>query len=174
MTSPAEWFGRQLDCRNGRSSAELNAGHAACLAVLATLPAPSGLYNLPTPVGITDAVTLHPSGALSVLLHGELATFDADGLTRLVLAAHKHQVRVSVSAWVSHLDRRRARIVARDVSEMAELDPPLAWDDPAVNDGLLLVRCTPRSEAEADRLMRPHPTYADLAMRLIEPTRAGV
>ena len=152
VTAPAEWFARQLDSRPGRGSGELSDGHARCLDVLASLTYPSGLYNLDTPVAVTDAVALRPDGGLSVLLHGELATFDNDRLTRLVVAAHKHRVRVAAGARPPPPAGGRPRTAARPAPDRGEWAPPLDWDDPAVAEGLIEVSCIP---AGGGRMLHP-------------------
>lgn len=101
---PSGWYLRQFEYR-GTPAPTLSEGLLRCFDVLATITAPSGLYNLPCPADVLDAIELWPQvDGMSVLLTGDLATYDGSRLTELVLAAHLHRVRVSISPWLAHLD----------------------------------------------------------------------
>ena len=131
----AEWFARN-------DSRPLEDGHKVCLDVLEALTEPSGIYNLPTVTLPPAAIALWPYGALSILVHGELATFDGDRLTRLVLAAHAKRVRVAIRPWRHHLDRTRAEAIAAWMN--SEHDGGYRWDDDAVGLGVMEITLHPR------------------------------
>jgi len=165
-----QWFEAQMAAR--KYACELSEGHRRCLRILAaTITHPSGLYNLPTAGALVDSISLWPGGAVAVLLRGELATFDNDQLTRLVLAAHQDLVRVAVRPWLSHQDEGRAQLIARHLcSEYGEDDRYIAWDDPTVGHGVMEVTLHPR-QASGRRHER-HPGLTDLAV-LAEKPRCG-
>lgn len=77
--------------------AEMNDDEARCVETLCTLAAP---YNLPFPAGNAgwqkNVVWLHGRG-LAADLFCTIATTDFNELTRLVVAAHRHLVRVQIS-----------------------------------------------------------------------------
>ena len=136
MTGPedaSQWFVDNLAAsqrRGGSFAPAVSEDHRRCLRTLAALTSPSGLYNLPTPINILEAVDLWPTAGMSVITHGELSTYDFDRLTALVIAAHRHHVRVSVAPWLPHLDELRARRVAESLS--AEWDQDVSWDEMTV------------------------------------------
>lgn len=161
---PADWLARQYKAPGQVPT--LDEGHRRCMEVLVTITWPSGLYNLMTPCSVAEAVKVSP-GAVSVLLYGELATHDADGLTRLVVAAHARHVRVALRPWRAHLDQRRAEAVAAAI--MADADHAYRWDDPGVSEGVYDLLLTPRV-ATGDTYTR-HPSAGDLAARALAAIR---
>ena len=70
-----------------------DAEYARCEAVMASV---HGLHNWR--YYLTAAGVLRREWCVELRYRGDLATFDADELTRLVKAAHREYVRVSVSA----------------------------------------------------------------------------
>lgn len=64
-----------------------------CMAVLHAVHPPHHWRHYATRKGITRC-----EWAVNVVRCGELATFDGDELTRLVIAAHQYRVRVAVVA----------------------------------------------------------------------------
>lgn len=160
--SAAEWFVRN-DPR------PLEDGHKVCLDVLEALTEPSGIYNLPTVTLPPAAIALWPYGALSILVHGELATFDDDRLTRLVLAAHAKRVRVAISPWRHHLDRTRAEAIAAWMN--TEHDGGYRWNDDAVGLGVMEITLHPRKpKADGASRWEWHPgpgRLVDAGLRLL-------
>lgn len=155
---PSDWFIRQVPYTDRWTAEDVTDDHRRCLDVLGAITTPSGLYNLHTPCSTIDAFDLWPGG-LSVLLMGELATFDFAELTRLVIRAHAHCVRVSIGPWLFQRDERRARAIARRVS--GDYDYEIEHDDPGVGVGVMQVMLTsrnPNSTVTYDR----HPAPADL------------
>ena len=64
-----------------------------CMAVLHAVHPPHHWRHYATAKGI-----MRSEWCVDVIRCGELATFDGDELTRLVVAAHAHRVRVAVNA----------------------------------------------------------------------------
>lgn len=162
MERPSDWFVRNL-AADGRPH-DLTDDHLRCLDALVAITTPSGLYNLPTPIKVTEAVSLWPHGAVSVLLNSELATYDSDALTRLVVMAHRLHVRVAVGAWHPHQDQERAELMAqayRDSAEDYGYDTDMEWDDPALGTGCYELTVHPR-KAESEHRFAKHPGLTDL------------
>jgi hypothetical protein len=75
----------------GQATSPLGERAAAVLGVVYR-----GIYNAPLTASTWDGQPFAHPHFVQVSVYGELATFDADGLTRLVCAAHDAAVRVSV------------------------------------------------------------------------------
>lgn len=156
--SAADWLERNLAAAG--QPVTLSEGQRRCATVLGAVTAPSGLYNLPTPCGVVDAIGLWTDG-MDVLLFDQLATYDRPELTRLVVAAHEHCVRVAISPWRFHTDERRARLVhewawCEAGEEVPEFDPEVP---PPVSALVLsLTARVPGAESWHDR----HPSASDL------------
>jgi hypothetical protein len=141
---------------------EFTPDQARCAAVLSVIDRP---YNLHTPTSVTESIEVS-DGFISILLQDELATYDASALTRLVIASHKHAVRVAISPWVSHLDERRGKIIAADF--LAEHDIEIDWE---TIPGILEVALSSRAAGVTDQCWDGHPTAADL-VALADPERS--
>ena len=100
---------------------ELTEGLERCIAVLAAL---RPLHNLPTYRPVVGAGIIVRPNHLSVLYRAGLSTFDGDGLTRLVIAAHHHAVRASLSPWYAHEQQRLSLILGSDDDIDADCPPP--------------------------------------------------
>jgi hypothetical protein len=152
----AEWLERNLKAAGKPRS--LTDDESRCVEVLASI---ARLYNLHTPLSITESIEFS-GGGLSVLVSSELATYDDSALTRLVLAAHEHAVRVAIAPWLPHLDEERASIIAADF--FAEHGWVLDHDH---IHGIMEIRLSPRSPGVTDQCWDGHPTLADLASIVI-------
>jgi len=155
MTTHADWLERNLAAA-GRPRT-LSDDERRCVEVMASI---ARLHNLHTPLPITEAIDFG-GGAVSVLLHGELATYDGGALTRLVLAAHEHAVRVAISPWASHLDETRAKAIAAEVWEEHGIE--IDWE---AIPGVLVVLLSPREPGVTDQCWDGHPTLSDLVERI--------
>lgn len=149
ISNAADWLERQYKA-NGTPTT-LTEGQRRCVEVLSSLGA---LYNLHVPLGVTESIELHPH-YVSVLLRGEVATTDLDGLTRLVLAAHQHHVRVAIKPWASHLDPVRAKLIVEDYREEYDIEV-----DPDTIPGIMEVFLSQR-QSEGDTYTL-HPGLDDL------------
>lgn len=101
----AEWYQA-----NAPGVEPLSEGNRRCLNVLLAI---DQLHNLACPRPIKWGIYVTPN-MVSVLLQSQMATFDDERLTRLVIAAHRECVRVSVGPyvpWVDDDDRHRAILV---------------------------------------------------------------
>lgn len=151
-TDAAEWLVRNYAAREqmgGPKAPEVTDDNRRCLNTLAALTVPSGLYNLPTPGPVLDAIELWSNGGVSVILRGEFSTYDSDRLTALVVAAHWDHVRVSLSPWLYHQDEPRARLLAEHLTH--EYGYQVEWD--ALTTPLIEVTLHPRkpdAEGRAD------------------------
>jgi len=160
MSDAADWLERNLAAAGEPRTLTLD--ERRCVEVLSSI---ARLYNLVTPGSLTDMISFD-GGTVSVLMGGELATYDASALTRLVIASHVHAVRVAISPWVSHLDERRAKIIAADY--LAENEHEIDWE---TIPGILEIRLSPRSAGVTDQCWDGHPTASDLAA-LADPERS--
>lgn len=153
----ADWLERNLAASG--SPRTLTDDERRCVKVLASI---DSIYNLHTPGQITEMIEFG-GGGLTVLLHGELATYDASALTRLVVASHANHVRVAISPWVSSLDAKRATVLVENYREEGvELDPDAIA-------GVLEVRLSPRAAGVTDQCWDGHPTLADLTKMAGDP-----
>jgi len=152
MSDAPDWLERNLAA--AKRPRTLTDDERRCVEVLSSI---ARLYNLITPGPLTHMISFN-SGTVSVLLQGELATYDDSALTRLVIASHVHSVRVAISPWVSCLDERRARIIAQDF--LAEYECEIDWE---TIPGILEVRLSPRSAGVTDQCWDGHPTAENLA-----------
>jgi hypothetical protein len=110
-----QWLEANLS--RGGAPVVLTDDQQRCVAVLASVWA---LHNLHMPAPHKESIRLHSRG-LSVLIHSNLATYDGDHLTRLVIAAHQHRVRVQISPWLPWIDVERAQAVrAHILTELVE------------------------------------------------------
>ena len=155
---PSDWFLRQLPYTDRWTADDITDDHRRCLDVLGAITTPSGLYNLHTPCSTIDAFDLWPGG-MSVLLRDELATFDFAELTRLVIRAHAHCVRVSIGPWLFHQDEQRAKAIAHQLS--GDYGCKTEHDDPAVGVGVIQVMLTARDPSSTSTYDR-HPDSAYL------------
>lgn len=155
-TTNAEWLETTMS-RDG-DYIEFTPSQARCVDVLASL---GPLYNLVVPGRcLADAVRLHHRG-FSILISSDLSTFDDDSLTRLVVAAHRHTVRVGVAPWRPHLDTNRAGAVrARIAADLAADGIDVDVDDVCVD--ALELTFHARTPG-ASHLFERHPGTADLA-----------
>lgn len=151
MSDAPDWLERNL-AASGKPRT-LTPDERRCVEVMSSIAA---LHNLNTPTGITESVDFE-GGGVSILLRGELATYDHDALTRLVISAHVHAVRVAIAPWVSHLDEGRAQVIAEDFR--TEYDIEIDQDAIA---GIIEVRFTARLAGVTDQCWDGHPTPADL------------
>ena len=160
MIKANDWFARQ--------GWYLDADTERCLAVLTEgLGSP---WNWPTMVGTTDGVlvngerpTRHREGCghVSVLCRRALATFDDQGLTGLVIAAHVAHVRVFINPWVATDDPRAVHVAEHLRAEYdLDLDPTDEADLTSIASGLFEVVCSPR-QPTGDLYTR-HPGVLDL------------
>lgn len=99
------------------------------------------------------------SSCVIARIHHELATFDAAHLTRLVVSAHVHAVRVSLSAEIYRATDRESYVSVWNplAGEYVETD-----DHPTYSMPCLTIMLHPR-DPKAEVLTRRHPTVADLA-----------
>jgi len=141
MSNAADWFERNLKAA-GKTTV-LTDDHRRCLNVLSSICA---LYNIPGPGLATDLISIWPTGGISCITSTELSTYDFDGLTRLVTAAHRNFVRVSIGPWYPHHDEERAKAVAGYLTQLWERDQPVEWDDPEVSSGLIEITLHPRQK----------------------------
>lgn len=147
LNPAADWFARQFE-----TPPDLTEGHRRCLRVLSSV---APLYNIATPCRITDAVSLWPLGGVSVITSEELATYDAAALTRLVVAAHRDQVRVAVKTWAPHLDMARAAIVVQWYRDQYEIETTV--------DELRALEITLHPRTANGGPSERHPSLGDLA-----------
>lgn len=144
---------------------ELSAEMERCIDTICVLAAP---YNLATLGGSPTPDTLMVDRRMvSVLYVGDLATFDGDGLTRLVIAAHRNCVRIGVHPWRAHLDDARAELVRRRM--VADYAAEMGVDVDEVDDdgcGLACIEITahPRTIG-ASHLFDRHPGLDELSER---------
>jgi hypothetical protein len=141
--------------------------HKRCLDVLAA--ALGQVYNWPTPTGLTAPSVNIQGQVVSVLVNNEIATFDGDTMTRLVLAAHKHHVRVAVSGWRPRWDDEFDRSVVDLMRASVEYEPqPDPWvsceDFPPEVYGVMEIMVTPRTPPPG-RLFARHPGIPELVSR---------
>lgn len=125
-----------------------------CVAVLSSI---ARLHNLNIPTTVHKSVTVE-DGFVSCLINGELATYDDSALTRLVIAAHAHAVRVAVVPWVSHLDDRRSAAIAAHYlyEHVIEIDPDAI-------PGIMEVRLSARRPGAVEgAVWEGHPMMRDL------------
>lgn len=157
---PADWYERNRKAAG--DPVTLTDDQRRCFEVLAQCcSAPGAIYNLPTAAGFLDSVDLWPNGAVSAIVHGELATFDFDALTRLVVAAHRHCVRVAVKAWRVHDgEDRRAKAIADYLR--AEYGYDYEPDDPAISAGVMEITLHPRQH-DGEHGYDRHRSMADLS-----------
>jgi len=158
MSDAADWFSSNLAAA-GRPH-ELTTGQRRCLNVLQCVTAPSGLYNLSCGGNVLDMVRLEHDNRVSTLFVSDLSTYDNSGLTRLVIAAHQHLVRVTISPWHPHLDETRARARAEHLTREYEFIEPIEWDAAMVGVGVMEIALDARDATPNwhDR----HPDILDL------------
>lgn len=159
-TAPSDWLTHAMGLAG--QGVELTDEQRRCVDALASVGA---LYNLPVPGrDHAAAFRLLPRG-LSVVTTTELSSYDNDTLTRLVVAAHRHCVRVSISAYLGHLDEDRDRAlraaVAADMGEDPDGD---VLDDIAIT--ALEITLHARDRA-GTHLFERHPSVEDLAAHAI-------
>lgn len=155
--SNAEWYARQTP------GVVVTEDHARCLD---TLAAAWPLHNLPTWQPIVDGGVACERWGVSALIRGdaELATFDADMLTRLVAAAHRYCVRVALSVWSpSDDDTRRLRLIrhqAQLAADEFDVELPEDWKPQAME-----IRLHARKGREG-HLFERHPTIKQAIERI--------
>lgn len=170
VNRPSDWFIRNMEVV-GRSTDLVDEGHLRCLDTLGAITEPSGLYNLPTPIGVVDSVEFFPGG-ISLLTTGDYSTHDFDRLTRLVLRAHENYVRVSFSPWLHHMDESRAKLVADfKTNEYGYMDP-LHWSDPQVAVGIMEIMLhVKHPPGDGKHRWETHPGLEELHYRLSAGSR---
>ena len=133
MSGSADWVKRNF-------RPEMNEAEARCVTTLCSLSAP---YNLPFPAGNAgwqkNVVWLHGRG-LAADLFASIATTDFNDLTRLVVAAHRHLVRVDISG------KAKGRILVTLHARQAE--GRFNERHPDLDDllGMFFPPCTPATE----------------------------
>lgn len=167
----AEWLERLMRM-HACPEFRLTKGQQRCAQTLWDM---TRIYNIPTPCDVGDAVAILPD-SISMLSTGEMSTCDGEQLTRLVLAAHRHQVRVAVRAWTpacetpNAADRRRLIAIAEYFEAEHGLD--LTVDDPSdvsiMSAGVIELHLTARG-ADQD-ILSHHPTLEDLAASIMGTT----
>lgn len=134
------WFEQNL-------GSSIDDHHARCVHVLGA--GLGSLYNLPLAGKIIGpGLQLLEDGMVSVLYTGSLGSYDESTMTRLMIEAHRHGVRVEVCAWVpigdDEIERdRQARLhyfdgYPSDASVLPAFEIRLRWRD--ARSGGLLVR----------------------------------
>jgi hypothetical protein len=135
-----------------------NTGHtctddeARCLAVLTAIDRP---YNLMLGSERWDDVEWLGHGII-VYLFGELSTFDWSNLTRVVVLAHRHAVRVAIRPAIRTQTDRDSFLSRRDEKGMWVTD-----EHPTYDVGALCVQLTARAH-DAEHMFARHATVADL------------
>lgn len=151
---------------------------ARCIAVLSSID--TGPHNLhPLTIGPNDdRIAVRRWGSTGVALiidRTDLATYDGDALTDLVVNAHRHAVRVSIdSVIVGYLrvddeDYRTWILNPRDNGPDPDwhlaIDGDLP-DDLTLRPAVRLTAFARQPPTEGDRMWERHPTTADLTRRL--------
>jgi len=173
MSAASDWVERNVRCTHPGFT--ITDDQARCVDVISSID--TGPHNVYT-LGGWGPANFPRSGGVEVWLRHDLATYDSSQLTALVVAAHRHHVRVSVSAelmpagladsaseWLdaSEIDEAEAWLSAYTNGEIGHLDPD-EFTGPTTT--VLAVRLHPRHAAElGDHLYRRHPSLADLAAR---------
>ena len=134
------------------------------------------IYNIPSVVHERHSVQLLGDYGLSILHQGELGTYDSADLTRLVLAAHRHRVRVTVRAWRPWgcPEDEEARLTAIAEYLKAEvgvdLDPECEEDVEQMAAGVMEITLTARGLSK--NYWEHHPSLEDLVANTdqVDPT----
>lgn len=151
----ADWLARRLKL-------ELSEPQQRCAQALWDM---TRIYNLHDG-GTRPWVT--PTG-LAFLCRSELSTYDSANLTRLVLAAHRHRVRVTLRAWAPDPecpDSREAAWLAELAEELQieseiTLDPTDETDILHLAFGWMEIRLNAREDSPDDWYSH-HPSLEDL------------